>query len=79
MADNVISYKRSKETVTKSKLLISLYLAPDLRNHQKSLKKRTDHSIAICSKNFRFCIFRMVPGKSSCPGRSEYVWQRGVE
>ena len=24
-------------------------------------------------------IFQMPPGESSCPGGSDYVWQRGVE
>ena len=49
---------------------------------QKSPKKaqKTDHSIAIYSNFFnRYGIFWVPPGESSCPGGSEYVWQRWVE
>ena len=28
---------------------------------------------------YRYGIFWMPPGESSCPGGVEYVWQRGVE
>ena len=28
---------------------------------------------------YRYGIFWMPPGESTCPGGSEYVWQRGVE
>ena len=30
----------------------------------------------MLKKIFRYGIFQMIPGESSCQGRSEYVWQR---
>ena len=41
-------------------------------------RKKTDHSIAICSVA-QVCIFCLVPVESSCLSGSEYVCQRGVE
>ena len=41
-------------------------------------KKRITQS-QFAQFSFRYGIFWMLPGESSCPDGSEYVWQRGVE
>ena len=66
---NVISCKKNpkKHSKNQNRRFYYVNLAPELRNHQK----KTLLLIAICS-NF-------LPGESSCPGGSKYVWQRGVE
>ena len=40
---------------------------------------KNHHSIAIFSIFYRYGIFYMVRGESSCPDGSECEWQRGVE
>ena len=79
MADIVISYKRSKETLkNQNRWFRYINWAPDRRNHQKSLKK-IDHSIAICSLTsfYSFDMFWMGPVESSCPGGSEFCVIKG--
>ena len=51
--------------------------APDLRNDQKSPKKNRSLNRDLLNFVYRYGIFQMPPGESSCPGSSEYVWQRG--
>ena len=80
MANNVISCKKSKETLKKSKSLILQCNFGSRAQKWPKIAKTTDHSIAIFSIFFyRYGIFWMPPGESSHPGGSEYVWQRGVE
>ena len=75
----MISYKKSKETLKKTKSLIYyVNLAPDLRNDQK-LPKNGSLNRDLLNFLYRYGIFWMPPGESSHPGGSEYVWQRGVE
>ena len=55
MADNVISYKRSKETVTKSKLLISLYFGSRPQKSPKITKeKNRSLNCDLLKKNLGF-------------------------
>ena len=56
------------------KSLMKVNCALGLRNHQKYPKK-TLHSLVICSILNRNGIFWIIPGDSSCPYGSEYVWQ----
>ena len=65
------------------KFRISLILPGNLGSRaQKSPKiaQKTGHLIAIthCFLK-RYGIDWVVPGESSCPEDSEYVWQKGVE
>ena len=80
MAYNVISYKKSKETLRKPKSLILPCKVGSQAQKWPKIAKKLDHLIAIYSIFlYRYGIFWMPPGESSHPGGSEYVWQRGVE
>ena len=59
--------KKSNETLKKHLLYITS--APELRNDQTTWLYFL----------YRYGIFWMVPGESSCPGGSEYEWQRGIQ
>ena len=63
--------RKEKLNQNQNRWFYYINLAPDPRNDQKYLK--TDHSIAICSIFYKYGIFDMVLGKSSCPDGSEYV------
>ena len=74
IAYNVISCKKSKETLKKSKLLILQCKFGSRAQKWPKIAKKTDHSIAIYSIFlYRYGIFWMPPGESSHPGGSEYV------
>ena len=53
--------------------------APKLRNHQTYPKKNFALNRDLLKLFYMYGIFWMIPGESSCPGGSEYVWQRGVD
>ena len=59
----VLSSPLSQETMMQS---LSLCVSPQRYRGQVILKNR-------------YGIFWVPPGESSCPGGSEYVWQRGVD
>ena len=45
----------------------------------KNRKKNESLNRDLLNLLYRYGIFWMPPGESTCPGGSEYVWQRGVE
>ena len=70
--------KKSKETQTIKiagiTILIRLLTSEMTKNRLKVVLQNRDSL-----NSYRYGIFLMVPGDTSCPGGSEYVWQRGVE
>merc|ERR1719429_414083 len=80
MACNVISCKKIGRNTQKNqnRRFYNINSAPELRNDQKSPKKRITQS-RFTQLFYRYGIFCMPPDESSHPGGSEYVWQRGVE
>ena len=81
MAYNVISYKKIKRNTKKIKIAdLTSYIdsAPDFRNDQILPNSRVAES-GFTQFLHRYGIYWMVNGESSCPGGSEYVWQRGEE
>ena len=72
MAYNVISCRKvAKKTQI-------LKIAKFTKNHQKIPKNGSLNRDLLNFLN-RYGIFWVLPGESSCPDGSEYVWQRGVE
>ena len=74
MADHVIAYKKNAKKKTKS-LIILYKFGSRARNGQKNGSLNRE----LLNFFYMYDIFWMLPGESSCPGGSEYVWQRGVE
>ena len=67
MAYSVISYKKIKRN--------SVYkFGSQPQKSQKNAKKTISQSPFAQFFFYRYGIFWMVPGESSCPGDSEYVW-----
>ena len=60
----------------KTKSLILLYSTPEHRSDQKLPK---ENGSLNCDFLYRYGIFLVPLGESSCPGSSDYVWQKGVE
>ena len=48
-----------------------------MTKNRKKTNKSLDRNLLQCF--YRYGIFWMLPGESSCPNDSEYVCQRGVE
>ena len=72
MADNVISYKKSKS-------LILLCTFGSRAHKWQKLPKNGSFNRDLLNFLYRYGIIWMPPGESSHPGGSEYVWQRGAE
>ena len=68
IADNVISYK-NQVGCSKNQNRWFRYI---------KVAKKTITQSRFAQIFYRYDIFWMVPGESSCLGGSEYVWQRGV-
>ena len=80
MADNMNSYKKLKETLKKTKSLILLdKFGSRPEKSPKSAKKNRSLNRDLLNFLYRWGTFWMEHSESSCPGGSEYVWQRGVE
>ena len=79
MAYKVIPCKQLKETLKKSKSPNLLYNFGSRFQKWPKIPPKKDHSIAICSIFYRYGIFYMIPGESSCQGGSKYVCQRWLE
>ena len=72
MAYNVISYKKSKETILLCKFGSQAQKSPKMPKKNFALNRN------LLNFFYRYGIFWMVPCESSCPDGSEYVCQRGV-
>ena len=80
MAYNVISCKKNGRNTQKIKIAdftmqIRLPSSKMTKNRQKNGSLNRD----LLNFWYRYGIFWVPPDESSCPGGSEYVWQRGVE
>ena len=65
-----------KHSKNQNRWFYNVNSAPKLRNYRKSPKNRSLNR-DLLNFVYRYGIFQMPPGESSCPGGSEYVWQRG--
>ena len=77
MAYNVISCQKVAENTQSLNSLCKSGSRPQ-KSPKKSPKNGSLNRDLLKFLN-RYGIFWVPPGESSCPGGSEYVWQRGVE
>ena len=78
MAYNVISCRQVAGDIQILKIANLLKKSDSRPQKSPKIPQKSLHSIAICSIFNRYGIFWMIPGESSCPDGSEYVWQEYV-
>ena len=78
MAYNVNSCRQDAGDIQILKIANLLKKSGSRPRKSPKIPQKSLHSIAICSIFNRYDIFWMIPGESSCPDGSEYVWQEYV-